>query len=46
MPAFAYTARTAQGEMKTATIDAASRDDAVAQLKKMRMTVVKVEEAS
>jgi len=46
MPAFAYTARTAQGDMKTATIDAASRDDAVAQLKKMRMTVVKVEEAS
>src|SRR5688572_31709372 len=46
MPAFAYTARNAQGEMKTATIEAANKDDAVAQLKKMRMTVVKVEEAS
>ncbi len=46
MPAFAYTARTAQGEMKTATIEAANRDDAVAQLKKLRMTVVKVEEQS
>ncbi|MDH5234551.1 MAG: type II secretion system F family protein [Gemmatimonadota bacterium] len=44
MPAFAYTARTAQGELKNATIEAASRDDAVAQLRKLRMTVVKVEE--
>jgi len=44
MPAFAYTARTAQGELKSATIEAASRDDAVAQLRKLRMNVVKVEE--
>jgi type IV pilus assembly protein PilC len=46
MPAFTYTARNAQGEMKSATIEAANRDDAVAQLKKLRMTVVKVEEAA
>ncbi|MBL8998403.1 MAG: type II secretion system F family protein [Gemmatimonadales bacterium] len=44
MPAFAYTARTAQGELKSATIEAANRDDAVAQLRKLRMNVVKVEE--
>ena len=44
MPAFAYTARTAQGELKSSTIEAASKDDAVAQLRKMRMNVVKVEE--
>ena len=46
MTAFSYTARTAQGELKSATIEAASKDDAVAQLKKMRMNVVKVEEAA
>ena len=44
MPAFTYTARTAQGDLKSSTIEAASRDDAVAQLRKLRMTVVKVEE--
>ena len=46
MPAFAYTARTPQGELKSATIEASSKDDAVAQLRKMRMNVVKVEEQS
>ena len=44
MTAFSYTARTAQGELKNSTIEASSRDDAVAQLRKLRMTVVKVEE--
>ena len=44
MPAFTYTARTAQGDLTSSTIEAASRDDAVAQLRKLRMTVVKVEE--
>jgi type IV pilus assembly protein PilC len=44
MPAFTYTARTAQGELKSAVIEASSRDDAVAQLRKLRMNVVKVEE--
>jgi type IV pilus assembly protein PilC len=46
MPSFVYTARTAQGELKSATIDAASKDDVVAQLRRLRMNVVKVEEAS
>lgn len=46
MPAFVYTARTAQGELKSATIEAASRDDVVAQLRRMRMNVVKIEEQS
>ncbi|MHB1297762.1 MAG: type II secretion system F family protein [Gemmatimonadaceae bacterium] len=46
MPSFVYTARTAQGELKSATLDAANKDDVVAQLKRMRMTVVKVEDAA
>ncbi len=46
MASFTYTARTASGDLKSATIEAASKDDAVAQLKKLRMNVVKVEEAS
>ena len=44
MPVFTYTARTAQGEMRTATLEAASRDEVMAQLRRMRLTVVKVEE--
>ena len=44
MPTFAYTARNAQGELKAATMDAASREDVVAQLRKQRMNVVKIEE--
>ena len=44
MPTFTYTARTAQGELKTSTIDATSRDDVVAQLRRQRMNVVKVDE--
>ncbi|MFN0098978.1 MAG: type II secretion system F family protein, partial [Gemmatimonadaceae bacterium] len=44
MASFTYTARTASGDLKRATIEAASKDDAVAQLKKLRMNVVKVEE--
>jgi type IV pilus assembly protein PilC len=46
MPAFVYTARTAQGELKSATIEAANKDDVVAQLKRLRMNVVKIEEQS
>lgn len=46
MASFTYTARTASGDLKSATIEAASKDDAVAQLKKLRMNVVKVEEAA
>ena len=45
MPTFTYTARDARGELKTATIDAQNRDDVVAQLRRMRMNVVKIEDA-
>jgi len=44
MPAFSYTARTATGELKSATIEAANKEDVVNQLKRLRMNVVKVEE--
>jgi type IV pilus assembly protein PilC len=44
MPTFTYTARTSSGELKSATIDATSRDDAVSQLKRQRLTIVKVDE--
>ncbi|HET7450461.1 MAG TPA: type II secretion system F family protein [Gaiellaceae bacterium] len=44
MASFTYTARAANGELKTATMDAASRDDVIAQLRRQRMQVVKVDE--
>ena len=44
MPTFAYTARTLSGELKTATMDAASRDEVVAQLRRQKLIVVKVDE--
>lgn len=43
MPSFSYTARTATGNLKSATLEAASKEDAVAQLRRARMTVVKIE---
>jgi type IV pilus assembly protein PilC len=46
MPTYTYTARDAKGELKTATIDATNRDDVVQQLRRLRMIVVKVEEAA
>jgi type IV pilus assembly protein PilC len=46
MPAFTYTARTATGELKSATMEAATKEDVVAQLRRLRMNVVKVEEKS
>jgi type IV pilus assembly protein PilC len=46
MPAFTYTARALNGELKTATIEAATRDDVIAQLRRQRLTVVKVDENS
>ena len=45
MPTFAYTARLPDGALRSATIDAASREDAVLQLRRRRMAVVKVDEA-
>ena len=44
MPTFTYTARSSTGDLKSATIDAPSRDDAVAQLRRQRLTIVKVDE--
>ena len=44
MPTFTYTARNATGDLKSSTIDAPSRDDAVAQLRRQRLTIVKVDE--
>ncbi|MBM3907785.1 MAG: type II secretion system F family protein [Gemmatimonadetes bacterium] len=44
MPSFQYTARDARGELKTGTLEAASKDDVMTQLRQKRMNVVKVEE--
>ena len=44
MPTFTYTARTANGELKSSTLEATNKDEVIAQLKKQRMTVVKVDE--
>ena len=46
MPSFTYTARTANGELKSATIEATNRDDVIAQLRQQRLNVVKVDEAA
>jgi len=45
MATFTYTARSFQGEMRTATLEAASRDDVIAQLRRQRLNVVKIDEA-
>ncbi|MBL8959071.1 MAG: type II secretion system F family protein [Gemmatimonadetes bacterium] len=44
MATFTYTARAANGDLKTATIEASSREDVVAQLRRQRLSVVKVDE--
>jgi type IV pilus assembly protein PilC len=44
MPAFTYTARALSGELRTSTMEAPSRDDVIAQLRRQRLTVVKVDE--
>ncbi len=46
MPAFTYTARALNGDLRTATIEAPNRDDVVAQLRKQRLNVVKIDEAA
>src|SRR5580692_834134 len=46
MPSYTYTARAVNGELKSATIDAPSRDDVIAQLRRLRLNVVKVDEVS
>src|SRR3954462_7918277 len=44
MATFTYTARAFNGDLRTATIDAASRDDVIAQLRKQRLSVVKIDQ--
>src|SRR4026209_2006158 len=46
MPTFTYTARAVNGELKQATIEAAGRDDVIAQLKRQRLNVIKVDEGT
>jgi type IV pilus assembly protein PilC len=44
MAAFTYTARDAKGELKSATLDATNREEAINQLKKQRLNVIKIDE--
>lgn len=46
MATFTYTTRSFAGEMRTATMDAPSRDDVIAQLRRQRLNVVKIDEAA
>ena len=46
MPTFSYTARTAQGERRAATLEAANREDAVAELRRLRLAVVTLQEVT
>ena len=44
MATFTYTARTPQGELKSATMEAANRDEVISNLRRQRLNVVKVDE--
>lgn len=44
MPTFTYTARGFNGDLRTATMDAPSRDDVITQLRRQRLSVVKIDE--
>ena len=44
MASFTYTARGAKGELKSATIEATSREEAISQLRKQRLNVIKIDE--
>ena len=46
MATFTYTARSFAGEMRTATLEAQSRDDVIAQLRRQRLNVVKIDEST
>ena len=46
MPQFTYTARSINGELKSATIDAPNRDEVIKQLKQQRLNVVKIDEGT
>jgi len=45
MPVFNYTARTLTGELQSGSLDLATENDVIAQLRKNRMIVVKVQQA-
>jgi type IV pilus assembly protein PilC len=44
MASFTYTARAANGELKSAMVEATNREDAISQLKKQRLNVIKIDE--
>src|SRR5687768_17133648 len=44
MPAFTYTARALNGDLRTATIDAPSRDEVIAQLRRQRLNAATIDE--
>ena len=44
MATFTYTARAFNGDLRTATIDASSRDEVISQLRKQRLSVVKIDQ--
>jgi type IV pilus assembly protein PilC len=46
MPQYTYTARSINGELKSATIDAPNRDEVIKQLKQQRLNVVKIDEGT
>src|SRR5262245_20043555 len=46
MPTFTYTARAVNGDLKSATIDAPSRDDVIKQLRQLKLNVVKIDEGT
>jgi type IV pilus assembly protein PilC len=46
MASFTYTARDAKGELKSAVVEATSREEAITQLKKQRLNVIKIDEAT
>jgi type IV pilus assembly protein PilC len=46
MATYTYTARTLNGELKSATIEAPNKDDVLAQLKRQRLNVVKIDEGA
>jgi type IV pilus assembly protein PilC len=46
MPQFTYTARSMNGDLKSATIEAPNRDEVIKQLKQQRLNIVKIDEGA
>jgi type IV pilus assembly protein PilC len=44
MPSYSYTARAVNGDVRTATVTATNRDEVVAQLRRQRLSVIRVDE--